>query len=108
MKKIFFLIIVITVVLIGSCNKKDSDPDYCGGLWATTLANEALEVYNASMAYSLNPTTTTCTAYKSSVQSYLDELKKYDDCSLWTAEQKADLADSIHEAELELASACSN
>lgn len=108
MKKIFFLIIVITVVLIGSCNKKDSDPDYCGGLWATALANEALAVYNASVAYSLNPSTTTCNAYKSSVQSYLEELRKYDDCSLWTAEQKAELAESIADAEEDLATACTN
>jgi hypothetical protein len=106
MKKFFCFLIIISFIGISSCKKKSSDPDYCGALWATALASDAMAMYNASVTYSLNPNTTTCNAYKASIQTYLDKLKKYKDCSLWTASQKADLTEAIQEAEQDLSTAC--
>jgi hypothetical protein len=58
------------------------------------------------MAYSSNPTTATCNSYKTAYQNYLNALKPFAKCSLYTAAQKTELENSIAEAETEISTLC--
>lgn len=107
MKKLLSFLIILLLIGIGSCKKEDKEPDYCtSSTWTMQLADELNAMVAASLTYSSNPTTATCTAYKASIQDYLDALKPFEKCSLWTAEQKEDFQQAIDEAEAELDSAC--
>jgi len=108
MKKLFLLLIIVAFFGMDSCKKKSVDPDYCTGQWSTALATQALAMYNAAVAYDANPSTTTCNAYKATIQSYITGLDKFSDCSLWTTAQKADLEEAIADAQDELTNACPN
>lgn len=107
MKKLLpVLVILLFVFSFDSCKKDKGDPDYCTSTWTTQLNTELTAVINTAFAYSASPTTANCNSYKTAVQNYLNALKKFDDCSLWTAEQKSQLQNAIHEAEQDLQNAC--
>jgi hypothetical protein len=107
MKKVLFLLIVVTLLGLDSCKKK-GDPAFCTGAWATEVSDELTAAINAAMAYSTNPNTTTCNAYKTAMSNYIDALDKFSDCSTWTAQQKADLNNAIDDAREDLENACAN
>jgi hypothetical protein len=108
MKKLIpLLVIVLFVISFDSCKKDKGDPDYCTSAnWTTQLNDELNTMVTALYAYSANPTTATCNSYKTAVQGYIDALKQFDNCSLWTAEQKAQFHDAVDEAEQDLQTAC--
>jgi hypothetical protein len=108
MKKLIpLLVIVLFVISFDSCKKDKGDPDYCtSSNWTTQLNDEISAMMTAAITYSSNPTTATCNSYKAAVQSYIDALKPFDNCSLWTAEQKAQFHDYLDEAEQDLQNAC--
>lgn len=91
---------------MGSCKKKATDPDYCGAAWATQISAEVTALSNAATAYSANPTPTTCNAFKTAYQDYLDALKPFSNCDAWTEEQQNELQDEIAAAELEISTLC--
>lgn len=106
MRKLFCFFIFVFILGIGSCKKEVTDPDYCGTAWSTQLSDELTALSNAALAYSSNPTPTTCNSYKTAYQSYLDALKPFAKCSLYTAAQKTELENSIAEAEAEISTLC--
>jgi len=109
MKKIIpisvFVVMTICLSLI-SCKKEASDPDYCGTAWSTKLSSELTALSNASMAYSNNPTTVTCSSYQTAYQNYLNALKPFTKCTLYTPAQKTELENSIAQAETEISTLC--
>lgn len=108
MKKLFILLAIVVFFGMDSCKKKSVDPDYCAGQWSTELSAEIATMFNAALAYDSNPNTTTCNAYKASIQAYISGLQKFSECSVWTADQKASLNEAITESQTTLANACSN
>jgi hypothetical protein len=66
----------------------------------------ACAVKDDSEKYSSNPTTTTCNAYKTAMQAYIEALRPYENCTLWTLQQKAEFTEALDEAEADLATAC--
>ncbi|MBN1416647.1 MAG: hypothetical protein JW973_16210 [Bacteroidales bacterium] len=103
------IIVALASLAFCACNKDkdDNDPSYCTGAWATAVVEEWNAVYVAAMAYAANPTHETCVAYKDAYQDYIDELKKFKKCALWTPQQKAELDAAIDNAEDEINSLCS-
>ena len=95
------LIAVLFALALGACKKDstDKDPAFCSGIWATEVADELNAVSAAAMAYAANPSHETCVAYKDAFQDYIDALKKFGQCALWTPQQKADLQNAIDQAE---------
>lgn len=106
MKKLFSLLIILSFIGLGSCNKKDSDPDYCAGAWATQVEAELNAVIAAAMTYGTDPTLANCNAYKAAIQDYIDALRPFENCNLWSAEVKAAFNDALDEAEADLEYAC--
>jgi len=58
------------------------------------------------MTYAQDPSTEHCTAYKAAAQDYIDALKPYEKCTLWTVQQKAEWQNAIDEAENEIDTLC--
>ncbi|HLN20969.1 MAG TPA: hypothetical protein VK213_07755 [Bacteroidales bacterium] len=107
MKKLFALLIIVSFIGIGSCKKKDKEPDYCtAGAWTTQINDELTVVMNTAVAYSSNPTTANCNAYKTAMQGYINALKPFENCTLWTAQDKTAFRNALQEAEQDLATAC--
>jgi len=105
--KTFLLLSVLTALAFVSC-KKDSgnDPAICSSAWAATVVDELSALSIASTAYTNNPTHETCVAYKDAYQDYIDALEPFLECSVYTAQQKAELQAAIDEAEDDLATLC--
>jgi hypothetical protein len=106
MYRVFFVLIVVSFLGIGSCKKKTTDPDKCGTSWATQLSAEINAVSAATQTYTSNQTTANCNALKAAYQNYLDALEPFSECTAWTAEQKNELQDAISEAEQEISTLC--
>lgn len=100
-----FAAITICLSLI-SCKKDASDPGYCGTAWSTQLSSELTALSNTATAYASSPTPANCTSYKTAYQNYLDALKPFAKCSLYTASQKTELENSIAQAETEISTLC--
>ena len=106
MKKLLFLLVIVFFLGLDSCKKDDPEPDYCTTAWSSQLMNEITAVTNAALAYSANPTTTTCNAYKAAMQSYIDKLEPFGNCSLWTTQEKAEFQTELAEAKADLPNLC--
>lgn len=107
MKKLLSLLIILSFIWIGSCKKEDKDPDYCtSSTWTQQLADELNSMMGAALTYSSSPTTANCNTYKASIKAYIDALKPFEKCSLWTADQKAQFHEALVDAETEMNDAC--
>ena len=106
---ILFVVLTISLSMI-SCKKEssdpDSDPDYCRTAWSAELSTEITAVTNASIAYSTAPSTATCNSYKTAYQNYINALKPFKECNLYTAAQKNEVEEAIAEAEADLSTLC--
>ena len=96
------LLIIGGLLLIGlsttSCRKSSAK---CGTLgWSLDLQNEITNLSNASSAYSLNPTTENCKAYKEAYSDYIDALRGYEKCV--SAAERAGWQQSLDEAEADV------
>lgn len=87
------------MLLLGSCGKSDLDKR-CGSNWspATELEQEINDLNNAVITYGQNPTPANCEAYKQAYLDYLDALKEWEDCYVYSGLQD-DFKQSIADAE---------
>ena len=107
MTRLLSLLIIATIVGLSSCKKdENNDPEYCGTAWVNAVQDEFAAATNAAMTYAYDPTTQNCTAYKAAYQAYIDALKPYENCSLWTLQQKTEWQNALDEAEAELDTLC--
>ena len=106
MNRVLCFLIVVSLLGIGSCKKKATDPDYCGTNWAPQLSTEINALSTAAQAYFTDPSTPNCNAYKTAYQNYLDALQPFSNCAAWTEQQKNELQDAINEAEQEISTLC--
>jgi len=97
---------ILAFLGLSSCKKDSNSPANCSANWATEVQSELTALSNAAMAYSSEPTTATCSAYKDAYQDYVDVLKPLKECSTYTAQQKEDLQQAIDEAEDDIATLC--
>lgn len=103
MKKVIGFIIIILFLGMGSCKKKNTEPDVCGTNWAVTVSTKATAVYTTAVAYGTNATVANCNAYKTATQAYITALEPFSNCSLWAAQDKTAFQTAINEAKAELA-----
>lgn len=98
MKKQIFFISLLTIVILGSWSCKKNTAAGCSAAWAAELSDEIMAMSNAAQAYSTNPTTENCLAYKAALQSYVNALEPYGNCSTLTGADKEEWQNSIDEA----------
>ncbi len=103
MKKVIGFTIIILFLGMGSCKKKNTEPDACGTNWAVTVSTKATAFYNAAIAYGTNATLANCNAYKTATQAYISALEPLNNCTLWAAQDKTAFQTAINEAKAELA-----
>jgi len=108
MRNVFTLLVILTILGLSSCKKDSNDPAGCSAAWATEVQSEVTALSNALTAYSSNPTTETCLAYKNAYQDYIDAIEPFLDCQAYTAEQIQELQDIIDEAEADIATLCAD
>lgn len=75
-QKIIAGICIIAIPFVSSC-KKD-DPQTCN--YATELQVESTAINNALTAYTNDPSTANCQAYKLSLQAYLNASVEFKSC----------------------------
>lgn len=93
------LLFVFFIALSTSCKKSVVG---CSGIaYANELTAELTAVSNASAAYSQDPSTANCNAFKSAYQDYLNGLDKYKNCT-FAAQERAAFNEAIAEAQLSL------
>ena len=100
-----FVVLVVSFSSI-SCKKDKDDPGICGTTWATQVTAESNALSNAITVYAASPTAQNCNAYKTAYQNYLNALKPFTDCSVYTAAQKTELQTAIAQAEADISTLC--
>src|SRR6188768_3102334 len=95
-QKIIAGICIVAIPFFNAC--KNNDPDPCN--YAEETQDELQAVIDASNAYGANPNPTTCNAYKSAFQDYLNALEDHDNCV--PAGQEDEYHQSINQAQAEL------
>ncbi len=101
-KRITFLGLTLLVLsTIVSCNEEEevNDPAICGTAWAVAVEEEANDLSLAAQNYATDPSSENCAAYKDALQSYIDALKPYGDCTTLTGQQRANWETAVAEAE---------
>jgi hypothetical protein len=78
-KLFFFFSLILFLGLFSSCGSDGVD---CGNSvnWASEINAELTAWTNAATAFSTNPTTENCNAYKDAYQDFIDALKPWGDC----------------------------
>jgi hypothetical protein len=92
---------LFTAVLLFSCSGNSLE-ERCGPNWspAVELEKEINDLNAAIEAYSQNPTTATCEAYKQAYLDYLDALREWEDCYVYaySRDEFNQIIDSAEEA----------
>lgn len=93
------IIVLFSVVLLVSCGGNSLE-EKCGPNWspATELEQEINDLNAALLAYSQNPTTETCEGYKEAYLDYLDALRDWEDCYIYSF-SRDDFNQAIDDAE---------
>jgi len=106
MKK-FFLLFALPFILftVTACGGDDDDGGNQPGVCTTALYGErvsaALDEFTAAVtAYSNDPTTANCEAYRDAAQDYLDALREFETCTFLVDD--ADYQESVREAQQEV------
>lgn len=82
---ISFLFLITLSLLYTGCSKDDDggSPAGCtGAAFNQRFADEINAISTASMAYSQNPSTANCEAFKAAYLDYIDELERYENCAI--------------------------
>lgn len=91
-KTILFSIFLVMSIAISSCSKDDSsDGDNAGNICGT-FTSDYQDVSDAAAAFSQNPTSENCEAYKTAWLNFFDD---YQDCAAWQEGDYQELIDQI-------------
>ena len=105
MKSSLLLIIVASLLVIGSCKKdKDDDPiNNCGNNWspAIELQEELAALSDAIATYSNDQSIENCNAYKQAYLNYLSAIRDWEECYIYIGQQQEFLQE-VEEAEQEV------
>jgi hypothetical protein len=106
MTKVLCISIILFLLTLGSCKKKNTEPDICNTAWTTQVQTQLTDLTNKATIYAATPTTANCNAFKAAYQAYIDALEPFGNCSIWTATEKAQWQNAIAEARADLTTAC--
>lgn len=96
--KAFLGILVMSALLVSAC-KKDDDGVNCSN-YVNAIQEKLDAVLVASEAFSTNPSTANCEAYKAAVAEYLDTAENFIDCV--PTEDRAQYQQDIDELQAEI------
>ena len=100
-KRIAFSLIILVMGLL-SCTKDDGGVDCAVGFSiAGIIAEEAVDISEATLAYSNDPSEENCKSYVNALNGYINALKDYEDCAA-QAGQLAEFQVGIAEAQADL------
>lgn len=100
MTRLLGVLIILSFVCLGSCKKEEKD--VCGTNYYSALSTQITAVANTYVTYSMNQTTANCSAYKSALQSYVNALQPYSNCTVWTGTTKAEWQAALNETQAEV------
>lgn len=109
MKLLSFILLIafiISFTVFESCTSKSDNIASCSVAWATELNDELSALSNAGFAYSNDPSTENCNAYKAAYQTYINALKPYGDCSALTGQNRTAFEQALQDAQDEVGSLC--
>ena len=97
-----FRVLVFGVVLLslGSVSCKTSGVNCGSAGWGLAIQDEINNLSTTATAYSTNPTTENCQAYRQAYIDYIDALKGWEKC-LSNAVDRADWQQALDDAEQE-------
>ena len=97
----FYVILLLTVVTFSlfACKDKDGGDAPCSVAWATELQDEVSNYTSAAIAYSSNPTTANCNAYKNALQAYLNAMEPYGNCATLSSTDRQSWQQAIDNAQ---------
>ena len=95
MKNLFTIIpVAILFIFLSSCG--GNDVDCTGTSFSQELSSEINAFTAAATAYSLDPNSSNCNAYKDALRNYFDAFEPYKDCGE-NAQQKAEIEADLDE-----------
>ncbi|MBK8700765.1 MAG: hypothetical protein IPN29_14980 [Saprospiraceae bacterium] len=102
-KILLFLLAMSFILVSSSCGGDDGGITPCSTAYATELQDEVNALNAAAQAYSTNPTTANCNAYKSAAQSYVNALEPYGNCATLTGQSRTNWQASLDAAKAAVA-----
>lgn len=84
----FLILALFTTVLMLSCSGNSLE-ERCGANWnpSLELEEEITNLQNTTIAFTQDPTTENCEAYKEAYLDYIDGLRDWEDCYIHIGQQ---------------------
>lgn len=100
--------IIFSLLVIFACNNgDDGDNDLCSGLWSNEVADELQLVSERANIYAQDPSSLEkCNSLKDAYEDYIAALERFDNCSGWTAQDRANWESALDDAKESVASMC--
>lgn len=115
MKKLSFLVLLFGLISFSlvSCGDDDdggggsiySGPNYFNA-WGDAYFQALMEINNAAQAYAMEPTEENCNAFKAAYQSFINNVKPFQNCTAITGQDRQEFLQQIEEAEEEIDDLC--
>jgi hypothetical protein len=93
-----FLAITLSFAACGSDDDGNIGPAFCNDqAFGEAVANATSSLSDAATLFANDPTTANCEAYRTAAQNYLDEIRRFEGCSIISA--RDDFRESLREAQ---------
>ena len=101
MKNLFLLCLVTISLSFCACDGSDDDvigPAFCNDqTFGEAVADAVSSLSDAATLYANDPSTANCEAYRVAAQNYLDEIRRFEGCTLIS--ERDDFRESLREAQ---------
>lgn len=114
MKKLSFLLMMFGLISFSLISCSDDDDaggnvftgPNCYNAWITAYSQSTQQMSSAAQAYGTDPTEENCNAFKAAYQSFLDDIKPFQNCAAITGQEREEFIEQIQEAEEDIDDLC--
>ncbi|MBC6995498.1 hypothetical protein QWY85_10480 [Neolewinella lacunae] len=100
MNRLLFLGLLAITLFTTACGGDDDGggPGFCTNeTFSNDISAAVSRLSDAALAYSNDPSTANCNAYKNAARDYLDEVRRFEGCA--TLNTRQEFRDALREAE---------